>query len=65
VQGIVVIDALVDAKGNVTAVKLIAGSAMLQGAAMDAVRNWRYEPARLNGEAIPTHTKVSVTFNLH
>jgi len=64
VQGDVIIDAMVDATGRVTPVKVITGHPLLQQAAMDSVRLWKYEPARLNGEPIPIHIKVSITFHL-
>ncbi len=63
-QGVVVIDALVDTSGKVTAMKVISGLADLQQAAMEAVHNWKYEPAQLNGQPIAVHTKVNVTFRL-
>ena len=63
-QGVVVIDALVDTNGKVTAMKVISGLADLQQAAMEAVHNWKYEPAQLNGQPIAVHTKVNVTFHL-
>jgi periplasmic protein TonB len=64
IQGDVLIDALVDASGKVTEVKLISGHPLLQQAAMDSLRLWRYAPARLNGDPIPVHIKVSVAFRL-
>jgi general secretion pathway protein A len=64
-QGIVVIDAVVDATGKVTDTKVISGSARLIQAAMDALRASRYEPARLNGQPIPIHVQVSINFGLH
>jgi protein TonB len=62
VQGVVVIDAFV---GKVTDMKMLSGSAMLVQAALDALRTWKYEPARLKGEPIAMHTQVSVDFDLH
>jgi general secretion pathway protein A len=64
-QGVVVIDALVDATGKVTDMRVISGSARLTQAAMDAVRTWKYEPARLDGQPIAIHMHVSVNFVLH
>jgi TonB family protein len=64
-QGVVVIDALVDATGRVTDMKVISGPAGLLPAAMAALHTWKYEPALLNGEPIPMHMKVSVNFGLH
>ena len=64
VQGIVVIDALVDENGKVTEMKVLSGPAALTGAAMDSLRGWKYEPAQLGGQPIATHVKVNVNFNL-
>ncbi len=64
VQGDVLIDALIDSTGKVTATKVINGSPLLQQAAVDSLRFWKYEPARLNGEPISIHIKVNVNFRL-
>jgi protein TonB len=63
-QGDVLIDALIDNTGKVVATKVINGSPLLQQAAVDSLRFWKYEPARLNGEPIPIHIKVNVSFRL-
>jgi TonB family protein len=63
-QGVVVIDVLVDTSGKVASMKVISGLADLQQAAMEAVHNWKYEPAQLNGQPIAVHTRVSVNFHL-
>ena len=59
------IDALVDATGKVTDMMVISGSPSLTQAAMDALRTWKYEPARLNGQPIAMHMQVSINFSLH
>lgn len=64
VQGDVLIDALIDKTGRVAATKVLEGPPLLQQAAIDSLRLWKYEPARLNGEAIPIHIKVNVNFRL-
>lgn len=64
VQGDVVIDALIDTTGKVTATKIIAGNPLLQSAAVDSLRLWKYQPAQLNGQAIPIHINVTITFRL-
>jgi protein TonB len=38
---------------------------MLKGAALDAVRQWRYKPYLLNGEPTEVDTTVTVNFNLN
>lgn len=63
-QGDVLIDALIDKTGKVAATKILEGPPLLQQAAVDSLRLWKYEPARLNGEAIPIHIKVNVSFRL-
>ena len=62
VQGIVVMDALIDASGTVAAVKVISGPLTLRQAAMDALRRWRYQPARLNGQPTSVHISVNINF---
>ena len=64
VQGDVVVDALVDATGKITATKIINGNPLLQSAAADSLRLWKYQPAQLNGQTIPIHITVTVTFRL-
>src|SRR5208282_1021564 len=59
VSGDVKIDVLVDANGNVSTVHIISGPALLHQAAINAVKQWKYEPAQLNGK--PTAVHVSVT----
>lgn len=64
VQGTVLIDAIVDTDGSVIEVKLVSGNPLLIQAALDAVRNWRYEPSYLNGEVVQVALIVTVTFQL-
>jgi periplasmic protein TonB len=64
VQGDVVIDALIDATGKVAATKVISGNPLLQKAAVDSLLLWKYEPARLNGQSIPIHINVTISFHL-
>ena len=62
VSGEVKIDALIDVNGNVTSVKIISGPALLHQSALDAVKQWKYEPAQLNGRPTPVHVVVTVHF---
>jgi len=63
VEGDVVIDTTIDAKGKVTAMKVVSGPAMLRQAALDALRQWKYAPSMLNGEAIPIQMMVTIKFH--
>ena len=65
ISGEVKIDALIDANGAVTAVKVIAGPALLHRAALEAVKQWKYEPAQLNGNPTAVHVSVTVHFRSH
>src|SRR5713101_4616385 len=65
VAGDVTMDALVDPAGNVTDVKVISGPTLLQEAAMAALRQWKYEPARLDGRPVSFHLNVTVKFRIN
>src|SRR5215467_24878 len=65
VSGNVVVDARIDTKGNVTTVRALSGPVLLQQAAMDTVRLWKYEPALLDGQAAAMHLSVTVRFRLN
>jgi protein TonB len=62
VSGDVLIDALIDANGHVTTMKAISGPALLQQAAKDAVHQWKYQPATLDGKPVPMHLTVTLQF---
>jgi TonB family protein len=64
VSGDVRVDALIDANGRVTTMKVISGPTLLQQAAMDALRQWKYQPAALDGKAVPMHLTVTLQFRL-
>jgi TonB family protein len=64
-QGEVTIDALIDSAGKVTAMKPLSGPVALQQAAMDALRQWKYEPARLDGQPVSMHLSVTMKFRLN
>jgi periplasmic protein TonB len=64
IAGDVKIDALVDASGNVSAMKVITGPPLLHQAAMTALKQWKYEPAKLDGNPTSMHLTVTVQFRL-
>jgi len=61
-QGVVVIDALVDATGKVTEMKVLSGPTSLRQAATEAVSKWKYQPARLDGQPIAMHANLNISF---
>ncbi len=59
-----ILDVIIDDHGTVTSTRVLKSVALLDQAAIDAVRQWRFTPARLNGEAIPIVMTVTVSFRL-
>lgn len=65
VQGVVVLMATIDERGNVTDVRVLRGLPMgLDQAALDAVRTWRYRPATLHGRPVKVYFNLTVNFQL-
>ena len=62
VDGNVVVRIVIDKAGNVVDARAIAGPEMLRGAAVDAVRQWRYEPSILNGQPVSVQMPVAIPF---
>ena len=62
VTGIVILEAVIDATGRVVNVRVLRSVPMLDQAAINAVRKWRYEPTRLNGVPVPIVMTVTVQF---
>lgn len=65
IEGIVVIDAIIDEQGNVVQAKAVSGPALLIAAALETVTQWKYEPTYLNGQPVAVNTHVQVSFHLH
>lgn len=64
-EGNVTLEATVDENGLVAAVKVVRSrSALLDNAAMAAVKQWRYEPLQLNGIRVKFLLTVVLSFNL-
>jgi len=64
-RGVVIIEALVGADGTVIQTKVVRGIGDdLDAAAVEAVRQWEYEPTTLNGIAVPVLMTVTVNFAL-
>jgi len=64
VEGVVIIEATTDIYGRVAAVRVLRGHALLDAAAIDAVRQWVYEPLLVNGRPRPVTFTVTVRFVL-
>ena len=64
VTGVVVIDMILDADGTVHEAWVTQSVPMLDQAALDAVKQWKFEPTLLNGAPVPVRITVSVNFSL-
>ena len=64
VQGLVIIEATIDVSGNVQSASVLRSIPLLDQAALDAVRQWKFTPTLLNGVAVPVVMTVTVNFEL-
>ena len=64
VQGIVIIEATIDCNGDVTDAKVLRGQPLLNEAALESVKQWKYSQTLLNGVPVPVIMTVTVTFSV-
>jgi TonB family protein len=64
VQGVVIIEARIEADGTVGRARVLRSIPMLDEAALDAVRQWEFTPTLVNGAAVPVIMTVTVNFTL-
>jgi protein TonB len=64
VSGIVIVSATIGIDGAVVDTAVLKAHPLLARAALDAVRQWRFTPTRLNGEPVPVVMTVTVNFQL-
>jgi protein TonB len=64
VEGVVILEVLIDEDGRIDRLKVLRSEPLLDAAALDAVRSWRYTPTLLNGVPVPVLGTVSVRFSL-
>jgi periplasmic protein TonB len=64
IQGNVVLHAIIDKDGRVGELQVISGHPLLVQAALEAVKNWRYQPTQLNGDPVEVDTTITVSFVL-
>jgi len=61
-QGIIALDIVVAKDGSVVSMKALNGPDLLANAAMDALRWWKFDSYRVNGEPAEVETTVAVEF---
>jgi TonB family protein len=64
IQGTVMLHAIVGKDGTIVQLQVISGHPLLIPAAMNAVKQWRYQPTTLNGNPVEVDTTISVVFTL-
>jgi len=64
VEGDVEFEAVISKDGTIEQLKVLRGHPLLVNAALEAVRQWRYQPTLLNGEPVEVVTEITVNFKL-
>jgi TonB family protein len=62
IQGNVLAEIVINEAGLVSEARVVRSVPMLDEAALQAVRNWRFEPAYVDGRAVPVRMVVTVNF---
>lgn len=65
IEGLVILQAVIAEDGSVLDVRVLKGKPLLDQAAADAVRQWRFTPTLLNGQPVPVVMTVTVSFTLN
>ncbi len=65
VQGVVILQAIVDAMGNVSKIEVLKGLPLgLTESAIETVQGWRYKPATLDGQPVSVYLNLLINFSL-
>jgi TonB family protein len=62
ISGIVVVEVEIDKAGKPTSVKILKGHPILAAAVLEAVKQWRWKPLRLNGLPVKADSTITVNF---
>ena len=65
VEGVVILEAVIEEDGSVRDVRVLRSKQLLDQAAIEAVRQWRFTPTMLNGQPVPVVMTVTVSFTLN
>lgn len=64
IQGLVTLDVQIGDEGAVHNIAVVEGNPVLAAAAVQAVRQWKYQPYLVNGRAVEMQTRITVRFTL-
>jgi protein TonB len=65
IEGVVILEAVINERGTVERVKVLRSVPLLDAAAVEAVSRWRYTPTLLNGTPVSVLMSITVNFTLH
>jgi protein TonB len=65
ISGTVRLHAIIGKNGGVEQLEVISGHPLLVQAALDAVKQWKYQATTLNGEPVEVDTTIDVIFSLN
>jgi TonB family protein len=65
IEGHVVVSANIDDKGAIVAAKAVSGPMALRQAAVDAVKQWKYSPAQIDGKPAASQIAIGLEFRLN
>ena len=65
VQGIVILECVIDPGGNVVDIRILRGHPLLNEAALQAVSQWKYTAPTLQGNPVSVIMTVTVNFTLN
>jgi protein TonB len=64
ISGVVRLNAIISKDGTIQNLQVISGHPLLVPSALEAVKQWVYQPTLLNGEAVEVVTQIDVNFTL-
>ena len=64
IQGAVILNAIINTKGDVADLSFASGDALFKDAAMNAVKKWKYKPYLVDGNPVEVETTIQVRFTL-
>ena len=64
ISGVVKLGAIISKDGTIQHLEVISGHPLLVPAALEAVKQWVYQPTLLNGEPVEVQTQIDVNFTL-
>ncbi len=64
IQGLVTLDVQIGDEGAVHNIAVVEGNPVLAAAAVQAVRQWKYQPYVVNGRPVEMQTRITIRFTL-